>query len=67
MKDWKTSVLGFIAAAILLATSKGYIDTDLAAFFGSIVTLLFGVVSSDKKPEINVIVGKNIPIEKDEK
>ena len=52
MKDWKTSVLGFIAAAILLATSKGYIDTDVAAFVGSIVTLLFGVVSSDGKSNL---------------
>tara|TARA_R110000782_G_scaffold156348_1_gene248475 strand:- start:70 stop:237 length:168 start_codon:yes stop_codon:yes gene_type:complete len=51
MKDWKTSVLGFIAAALLLATSKGYIDTDVAAFIGSIVTILFGVVSSDGKKE----------------
>ena len=67
MKDWKTSVLGFIAAAILLATSKGYIDNNLAAFLGSIAALLFGVVSSDKKPEINAIVGENIPIGKDEK
>ena len=51
MKDWKTSVLGFIAASILLATSKGYIDTDTAAFIGSIVTLIFGIVSSDGKKE----------------
>jgi hypothetical protein len=45
MKDWKTSILGFIAAAILLATSKGYIDTDTAAFVGSYCNALFGVVS----------------------
>ena len=67
MKNWKTSLLGFIAATILLATSKGYIDTDAAAFIGSIVTLLFGIVSSDgsvsskeivaSEEEVNGLIG----------
>ena len=61
MKDWKTTILGFIAATILLATSKGYIDTDTAAFIGSIVTLIFGIVSSDgkveKKEDVNSLIG----------
>ena len=58
MKNWKTSLLGFIAATILLATSKGYIDTDTAAFIGSIVTLLFGIVSSDGSVSSKEIVAR---------
>ena len=49
MKDWKTSVLGVIGACVIFATGKGYIDIDTATFIGSIVTILFGVASSDGK------------------
>lgn len=49
MKNWKTTVLGILGAATLLATSKGWIDKDIAIFIGTALTALFGVVSSDVK------------------
>ena len=68
MKNWKTTVLGLVGAFVLLATSKEWIDQDVAAFIGATLTAIFGLVSSDgvlsKK---SLIVGENIPPEKDEK
>ena len=52
MKDWRTTVLGILGAGLLLATSKGWIDNDIAVFIGTALTALFGIVATDaKKPE----------------
>lgn len=47
MKDWKTTVLGILGAGVLLATSKGWIDADIAIFIGTAITALFGLSASD--------------------
>ena len=47
MKNWKTTVLGLVGAFVLLATSKEWIDQDVAAFIGATLTAIFGLVSSD--------------------
>lgn len=49
MKDWKTTVLGILGAAVLLATSKGWIDNDIAIFVGTALTALFGIAATDVK------------------
>jgi hypothetical protein len=62
MKDWKTSIFGIYShLAILLATSKGYIDTDTAAFVSSYY-MLCGRSVSDKTKKL--IVGENVPVKK---
>lgn len=47
MKNWKTTLLGILGAATILATSKGWIDNDIAAFIGVIITSLFGINAKD--------------------
>ncbi len=47
MKNWKTTVLGLLGAGLVLATSKGWIDQDIAAFIGTALIAIFGAVSKD--------------------
>lgn len=47
MKNWRTTVLGILGAGLLLATSKGWIDNDIAVFIGTALTALFGIVATD--------------------
>jgi hypothetical protein len=63
MKNWRTTVLGILGAGVILATSKGWIDNDMAVFIGVVLTSVFGYVSTD----IQSIVGGNTPPKKDEK
>lgn len=65
MKNWRTTVLGILGAATILATSKGWIDTDIATFIGTALAAIFGVVSSDAPQSI--LGGTNPPPKKDEK
>jgi hypothetical protein len=65
MKNWKTTVLGILAAALILATSKGWVDNDIAAFIGSALAVAFGGASKDFN--VSGIVGGNTPPSKDEK
>ena len=54
MKNWRTTVLGILGAGVTLATSKGWIDQDVATFLGVAIIAVFGVVSTDS---INSIFG----------
>jgi hypothetical protein len=47
MKNWRTTVLGILGAGVILATSKGWIDQDIASFIGVVLTGAFGYVSTD--------------------
>jgi len=47
MKNWKTTLSGILAAGIILATAKKWIDIDVAAFLGSSVAIFFGVSATD--------------------
>ena len=47
IKNWKTTVLGIIGAATILATSKGWIDNDIATFIGASVVAIFGLSTKD--------------------
>ena len=49
MKNWRTTLLGVLGAGLILATSKGLIDQELAAFIGATVMAIFGAASSDSK------------------
>lgn len=51
MKDWKTTVGGILAAGVILATAKKWIDLDVAAFLGSAIAIAFGLASKDSKKE----------------
>lgn len=65
MKNWKTTVLGILGAAIVLATSKRWIDQEIAAFVGALIVALFGTIATDSS--INLIGGSTPPPSKDEK
>lgn len=47
MKNWKTTLSGILAAGIILATAKKWIDVDVAAFLGSAVAIFFGASATD--------------------
>lgn len=47
MKNYQTTILGIAAAALILATSKKWIDTDVAAFTGASIAAIFGIASKD--------------------
>jgi len=47
IKNWRTTLVSIVGATTLLATSKGWIDTDIAAYIGSVVVIIFGVTSKD--------------------
>jgi hypothetical protein len=59
MKNWKTTILGILAAALILAVSKGWIDNDISAFIGATIVALFGVASKDH--DVSGIVGDHPP------
>ena len=65
MKNWKTTVLGILGAGLILATSKGWIDSDIASFIGASIVAIFGVTAKDYN--VTGIVGGNVPPPKDEK
>jgi hypothetical protein len=46
-KNWKTTLLGILGGALILATSKGWIDKEISAFVGSSLVAIFGLVSKD--------------------
>jgi len=47
MKNWKTTLLGILGAGVVLATAKGWIDKEIAAFVGSAIVALFGIATQD--------------------
>ncbi len=63
MKNWRTTILGILGAGVILATSKGWIDKDMATFIGAVLASIFGYVSTD----IQSIGGSQPPVKKDEK
>ena len=64
MKNWKTTVLGILGAGLVLATSKGWIDQEMATFIGALIVAIFGVVTQDVTQNLG---GSNPPPKKDEK
>lgn len=63
MKNYRTTILGILGAGIILATSKGWIDQEIAAFVGAVIASIFGYVSVD----VQSLGGTNVPPKKDEK
>ncbi len=59
MKNWKTTLLGILAAALILAVAKGWIDNDVSAFIGASIVAVFGAVSKDYN--VSGIVGDRPP------
>ena len=70
MKNWRTTLIGILGAGLVLATSKGWIDQDIATFIGTALIAVFGVVSKDYNstgiPQ-SFIGGTKPPVDKDEK
>ena len=64
MKNWKTTVLGILGAGLVLATSKGWIDQEMATFIGALIVAIFGVVTQDVTQNLG---GSKPPPNKDEK
>lgn len=60
MKNWKTTVLGILAAGLLLATSKGWIDNDMSVFIGAAIAALFGLATKDATRKDEEIGGGGI-------
>lgn len=45
--NWKTSLCGLCGGIVALSLASGWISTDTAAFFGTLIAAVTGFVSKD--------------------